>query len=212
MTTRRLLAIGLVGLGGLLTAACGDDDDAAVGSSDTEAVAEHNDADVTFAQDMIPHHRQAVEMADLAVDRAEDERVLDLAERIKAAQDPEIQEMTGWLEDWDEEVPAEGEHSMDGMTGMMSDEDMTALEAASGAEFDEMFLTMMITHHQGAVEMATTEIADGQAPEAIALAEAIIEAQEAEIAEMQALLGEAGAEETTSTSSLMGDTGDMEGH
>ena len=208
MRTRVLLAVGLVGLGGLISAACSsDDDDSVVGSSDTEVAGEHNDADVTFAQRMIPHHRQAVEMAELAPDRAEDPRVLDLASRIQGAQDPEIEEMTGWLEGWDEDVPAADSHdaSMD-MAGMMSADDMAALEAATGAEFDEMFLTMMIEHHEGAVEMANTEVSDGEFPDAVALAEKIISAQEAEIAEMEAILAESGAD-TGATSSTMGMTG-----
>jgi uncharacterized protein (DUF305 family) len=204
MRARTLVAAGIVGLGGLIGAACSDDDDAGVGSSDTEATAEHNDADVAFAHGMIPHHRQALEMTELATDRAEDPRVLELVERIEAGQRPEIAEMTGWLEDWDEELPAEGGHeSMEGMSGMMSAEDMDALEAASGAEFDEMFLTMMIEHHAGAVEMAETEVEDGQFPDAVALAEKIIASQKAEIAEMQAVLDEGGAAPT----STMGMTG-----
>ena len=202
MRTRMLVVVGLVGLGGLIGAACSDDDDAVVGSSDTEAGDDHNDADIEFAAGMIPHHSQAVEMAQLAADRAEDPRVKDLASRIEAAQGPEIEQMVGWLEEWGEEVPEDGEHDAHAAgsegPGMMSAEDMDGLEAASGGEFDEMFLTMMIEHHEGAVEMAETEIADGQFPDAIALAEAIISAQEAEIAEMQALLDE-GAGAATST-------------
>ncbi|MDP1818793.1 MAG: DUF305 domain-containing protein [Acidimicrobiales bacterium] len=211
MLSRTFLAAGLVGLVGLVGAACSDDDDAAVESSPSEAAAEHNDADVTFAQGMIPHHRQAIEMAELAPDRAEDERVLDLAQRIESAQAPEIAEMTGWLEDWDEDVPAEGEGGHDehdsgsGVSGMMTTEDMDSLEAASGAEFDQMFLTMMIEHHNGALDMAETEVEDGQFHDAIALAEAIIDAQESEIAEMQAILDEGGT--AASTSSSMGMTG-----
>jgi uncharacterized protein (DUF305 family) len=205
MRTRLLLATGLIGFAGLIGAACSSDDDSTVtGATGNKAAGEHNDADVTFAQSMIPHHRQAVEMAQLAADRAEDPRVLDLASRIEGAQDPEIAEMTGWLEDWDEDVPDEGGHDdMSGMSGMMSSEDMDALEAASGAEFDEMFLTMMIEHHRGAVEMANTELDDGESDDAIALAQKIIDAQEAEISEMEAILGgsatEGGTGSTTST-------------
>jgi uncharacterized protein (DUF305 family) len=205
MRTRLLLIIGLIGLAGLIGAACSSDDDSTVtGATGNAAAGEHNDADVTFAQGMIPHHRQAVEMAQLAAGRAEDPRVLDLASRIEGAQDPEIAEMSGWLEDWDEDVPAEGGHDdMTGMSGMMTAEDMDALEAASGGEFDEMFLTMMIEHHRGAVEMANTELDDGKFADALSLAQKIIDAQEAEISEMEAILGEAstdtGAGSTTST-------------
>lgn len=205
MRTRLLLATGLIGFGGLIGGACSSDDDSTVtGATGNQEAGEHNDADVTFAQGMIPHHRQAVEMAQLASDRAEDPRVLDLASRIEGAQEPEIAEMTGWLEDWDEDVPADAGHEdMAGGSGMMSAEDMDALEAATGSEFDEMFLTMMIEHHRSAVEMANTEVEDGQFADALSLAQKIIDAQEAEISEMEAILAETstgtGAGSTTST-------------
>ena len=153
-----------------------------------------NDADVTFAQEMIPHHRQATEMADLAVTRSQDAEVLDLAERISAAQGPEIETMTGWLESWGEEVPEDMsgmDHSgMDhgSMPGMMSADQMAALEAASGPDFDRLFLEMMIEHHEGAIEMARTEQEDGSNADAVALAESIEEEQTAEVAEMRELL------------------------
>lgn len=153
-----------------------------------------NDADVTFAQEMIPHHRQATEMADLAATRSQDAEVLDLAERISAAQGPEIETMTGWLESWGEEVPEDMsgmDHSgMDhgSMPGMMSADQMAALEAASGPDFDRLFLEMMIEHHEGAIEMARTEQEDGSNADAVALAESIEEEQTAEVAEMRDLL------------------------
>jgi uncharacterized protein (DUF305 family) len=225
----RTLAIAVVGLTGIVGACASDDDSTVAAPSETEIdrgaiddaggegeEAPHNEADVAFAQMMIPHHEQAVVMSQLAPDRAEDEQVLELAEQIEAAQAPEIEEMTGWLEDWGEEV---GGHDMDdmdmeegedmgdmdmeegedmgdmdmddsSMPGMMSDEEMTELEGLSGAAFDVMFLEMMIAHHEGALEMAETEIADGEFPDAIALAETIIETQEAEIEEMEGLLAE----------------------
>ena len=157
--------------------------------------ADHNDADVTFAQQMIPHHEQAVEMADLAETRADSQEVKDLAADIEAAQGPEIETMSGWLEEWGEDVPDGGMSGMDhgdmsseDMGGMMSDQDMTDLENASGADFDQMFLTMMIAHHEGAIEMAQTEQADGEFPDALAMAEDIESAQTEEILTMQELL------------------------
>ena len=149
-----------------------------------------NGADVAFATDMISHHRQAVEMADLAATRAESAEVKALAAQIKAAQAPEIQMMSGWLTTWKIPVPEEmGGMDMSGtMPGMMSTEDMDKLKNSSGAEFDQMFLTMMIAHHQGAIEMAKPEQADGNSSEAIALAKKIEAAQTAEIATMQGLL------------------------
>ncbi|MFE6648969.1 DUF305 domain-containing protein [Nocardioides sp. NPDC057772] len=165
------------------------------GEDNDHTSAGHNDADVAFAQQMIPHHQQAIEMADLAETRAESQEVKDLAADIEAAQGPEIETMTGWLESWDEDVPEDGMSGMDHgdmsseeMTGMMSEEDMTNLENASGAEFDQMFLTMMIEHHEGAIEMAQTEQVDGEFPDATAMAEDIETAQAEEIETMRGLL------------------------
>ena len=168
------------------------------GASASEDAA-FNNADVTFVQGMIPHHRGALAMAQLADGRAEDQRVLELAGRIEAAQEPEIETMTGWLEDWGEPLPDESDMGMGGTDhggmdmGGMSEEDMTALENASGAEFDRMFLEMMIEHHRGAVDMAETEIDEGSYPDAVALAEEIVESQTAEIEEMETLLSELGS-------------------
>jgi uncharacterized protein (DUF305 family) len=174
-----------------------DTSSSASASSSEDGTAQFNDADVAFAQGMLPHHQQAVEMAQLAGDRAADPRVKDLAARIEAAQAPEIETLTGWLEDWGAEAPSSGgmDHgSMDhgDMGGMMSNEDMEALANVSGAEFDRTFLEMMVEHHTGAVQMAETEIADGENPDAIAMAEGIRESQNAEISEMQQLLAELG--------------------
>ncbi|WP_432084004.1 DUF305 domain-containing protein [Streptomyces sp. WAC 04229] len=156
----------------------------------------HNAQDVAFAQGMIPHHRQALEMARLAADRSAAPEVADLAARIEKAQDPEITTMTGWLKTWGEEVP-ESKGSMpgmdhsahSGMPGMMDGQDMAELERASGRTFDTKFLTMMVEHHEGAVEMAGTEKAKGRYAPAKALADAIVTAQQAEITEMNRILG-----------------------
>lgn len=203
------LALGLsISLG---VAACGSDDGGADGSSTTSAT-EHNDADVTFASDMLQHHAQALVMVDMTDGRTLDPEVQELAEQIRAAQVPEIETFTQWLTDWDEEVPetmrdhVNGGHSdhdpggsghdmddMDdmggGMPGMMSGEDMAALEAAPDAEFQTMWLTMMVEHHTGAVEMAETEQEDGRFQPAVDLAGDIIASQSAEIERMEALLG-----------------------
>jgi len=163
------------------------------GSAPTEdAGAEHNDADVEFAQGMIPHHQQAVEMADIALDPSvgASAHVVDLATRIKAAQAPEIEMMSGWLNTWAAPMTMDTStgHDMGGMNGMMSAADMDALKAAKGAEFDTMWLTMMIEHHTGAIAMAEAEKANGMSADALTLAQAIIDAQQAEIAEMNGLL------------------------
>ncbi len=168
---------------------------AAPGSA--QAAGEHNAADVAFAQQMIPHHSQAVEMAGLVDGRSATPKIVDLAGRIKKAQDPEIATLTGWLQAWGESTTASTDgtgHSMPGvdhgsaMPGMMTEQDMSALRAATGEDFDRRWLSLMIVHHQGAVEMAKTELAGGADPDAKKLAQQIIDAQNAEIREMQALL------------------------
>jgi uncharacterized protein (DUF305 family) len=204
-TTTRLTGLaGALLTGALLLAGCGDSSGAAghgsmmSGSSasaspSADAEATVDDADAEFATGMIPHHRQAIEMATLAADRAADPRVKDLAARIEDAQGPEIETLTGWLEDWSVEEDAAGmdQDSMGhGEGGMMSEQGMHALMRATGAEFDRLFLEQMIAHHRGAVEMATVEAAEGQNPDAIAMAESIRDTQNSEIAEMQALLDE----------------------
>lgn len=199
----------LTGLAGALVAAslvltgCADDgsgvahDGPMMGDSDSSAGASEgaegtfNDTDVAFVRAMIPHHQQALQMARLADGQAEDPRVVDLAGRIEAAQQPEIETMSGWLEDWDVD-PGHMDDGMGGMGGMMSEQDMHAPMNATGAEFDRLFLEQMTAHHQGAVEMAATVIADGQNPDVIALAESIRESQTAEIGEMEQLLTELG--------------------
>ena len=163
------------------------------------ADAEFNADDVTFAQGMIPHHQQAVEMSTIALDpeRNAGAEVKDLATRIQGAQDPEIQLMTGWLTEWGQPVDAmtgmEGMEGMEtgdmpGMEGMMSSDEMTGLEAASGPAFDKLWLDMMVRHHQGAVTMSKTAQTDGKAAVVKELAGKIISAQEAEIAEMSKVL------------------------
>ncbi|MFC5676994.1 DUF305 domain-containing protein [Aeromicrobium endophyticum] len=124
--------------------------------------------------------------------------VLGLAAQIIAAQQPEIDTMSGWLKSWDKEVPADSSDmgEMEGMDhgsssdmpGMMSDEDMASLEASSGSAFDEQFLTMMFAHHKGAIEMASQEEVDGTYNHAVDLAKRIRADQTAEISTMQKLL------------------------
>ncbi|HEX8347247.1 MAG TPA: DUF305 domain-containing protein [Actinoplanes sp.] len=149
-----------------------------------------NDADVAFAQHMIVHHRQAVEMAVLADTRAANAQVKELAGKIKAAQDPEITTMTGWLNAWGKPAPEPGAHGSghESMPGMMSDADMKKLTDSTGAAFDKQFLTMMIAHHEGAITMANDEASGGSNPEAKALATKIVADQRAEITQMKDLL------------------------
>ncbi|MFW5420152.1 DUF305 domain-containing protein [Nocardiopsis sp. CNT-189] len=171
----------------LLLSACGGSPDGGGGQAGDEAEsAEFNSADVMFARMMIPHHEQALEMAELAEERSGPE-VGDLAERIEKAQGPEIEQLTSLLEEWGEDPGAEMDHEMD---GMLSEEQLADLEAAEGDAFDELFLEQMIEHHEGAVDMAQAQLDEGVNAEATELATAVVEAQEAEISEMRGLLGE----------------------
>jgi uncharacterized protein (DUF305 family) len=199
---RRTAVVAVAGAALLLLAACGSGDDIAAGhgghsstpsaaSSAPVSRSEHNAADVAFARGMVPHHRQAVQMADLAPTRAESADVKTLAAEIKKAQDPEIKTLSGWLTSWGEQVPTEGamDHSTHGTGGMMTAEEMDSLKKASGKTFDAAFMEMMIKHHEGAVAMAKTEKAEGDYPDAKTMADAIITSQTAEITRMNGLLG-----------------------
>src|ERR1700682_1304708 len=132
----------------------------------TAAAQAHNDADAMFAQHMLPPHTQAIEMSDsLLAKQGIDPRVTELANQIKAAQGPEIQQMQGWLTQWGTpSMPPMSGHDMPGMSGIMSEQDMTALKDAQGVDAAKLFLTQMISHHEGAITMAQTEIKDGQYP------------------------------------------------
>ncbi|MGP4057247.1 DUF305 domain-containing protein [Mycobacterium sp. 4D054] len=157
-------------------------------------VAAHNHADMMFARHMIPHHQQAIEMSDMILGKQDiDPRVAHLARQIKDAQGPEIETMQSWLDQWGmagmDGMPG---HStmpgMAGMDGMMSPAQMQALQNAQGAEAAKLFLTGMITHHQGAIAMAENEIQNGQFPDTVALAESIKTSQQKEIDTMNDLL------------------------
>jgi uncharacterized protein (DUF305 family) len=203
---RRLALAGTVAAGALLLTACGGDGTSGTGR-DTDHVGSHpsasaadpaasgafNQADVMFAQGMIPHHQQAVDMAEAAAGRASDQEIKELAQQIKKAQDPEIAVMRSWLRAWGEpESPGTGHsgggHGHGGAAGMMSDEDMAALKAAEGRPFDRDFARMMIEHHNGAIEMAMTERRDGRNADARKLAEAVIKGQSAEVDRLEGIL------------------------
>jgi uncharacterized protein (DUF305 family) len=159
------------------------------------SVANVSDSDVSFAQQMIPHHQQAVEMADLALTRETSPEVKKLAEQIKAAQGPEIEMMSMWLQSWGAPMEMGEDHSghdMGGMdmSGMMSDDDMQALADAQGAEFDRMWLEMMIAHHQGAISMAEQVKAASSNADVTSLAGAVMTGQAEEIDTMQKLLAQ----------------------
>jgi len=151
----------------------------------------YNERDTAFAANMVPHHEGAVEMADVLHEKdGVPADVRALAQRIKDAQQPEINQMSGWLDMWGVDgMAGHGGHTMM-INGMMSDEDMAALESADGAEAARLFLEGMITHHKGAIDMAQVEVTGGVYPDAVALAKKIVADQTAEIAEMERLLAD----------------------
>jgi uncharacterized protein (DUF305 family) len=161
----------------------------------TPAVGPHSDADVMFAQAMVPHHEQGVEMSDLLLAKSDAApEVRALAEQIRAAQAPEITQMTGWLEGWGFQVMPMNDH-MDhsghagsGMDGMLSAADLEELERAGGADASRLFLEGMVEHHEGAVAMARTAIAEGENRAVIDLATSIVATQQQEMTVMEDLL------------------------
>ena len=181
----------------LLLAGCGGETEGSAAPEPSKT--EHNCADVTFATDMLPHHAQALSMVDLTLGRKLDPEVADLAEQIRDTQVPETETMVDWLTEWGEPIPETSrDHanadSHDGMEmgsdmpGILTGEEMQELEDAPDAEFEQLFLEMMIEHHEGAIEMAKTELDEGRYIPARDLAEGIVSGQQAEIDTMESLL------------------------
>ncbi len=144
-------------------------------------------ADVMFAQMMIPHHEQAVEMSTFAVDRASDPQIVTLAAQISSAQQPEIDKMTAWLQAAG--APIADDHSGHGMPGLLTDQEMLDLKGATGSTSDQMFAMFMIAHHEGAIEMAQ-QVVESANSDVAALAKSIIAEQTAEIEELKAFLAQ----------------------
>jgi uncharacterized protein (DUF305 family) len=156
------------------------------------ASAEANQADIMFAQMMIPHHEQAIEMSEIILAKdGVDPDVVELAEQIKAAQAPEIEQLESWLDDWGAPSMMDGD-SGDmggmGMDGMLSDDEIEALEAADSAAGTTLFLEGMIEHHEGAIDMAEQHQRNGENEAELELSASIITWQTAEIERMQELL------------------------
>ncbi|MEO3757903.1 DUF305 domain-containing protein [Mycobacterium sp. B14F4] len=209
-TSSRLVAVTAGVAAVAFLGACGSSDTATEATSPASATSApgaaaneaHDDADVKFAQMMIPHHQQAIEMSDMLLAKQDiDPRVVSLANDIKAAQRPEIEQMQGWLNDWGvsttgsmpgpmpgHDMPGNMMPPMDGGHGMMSQQDMSALQNAQGVEASRLFLTQMIQHHRGAITMAQQEIDGGRFEPAVQMARSIVTSQQQEITTMEDLL------------------------
>ena len=198
-STRTRITAGLAGVAAIValsscSTAAKEDHNAhpsTTASASSAAQAAHNEDDVMFAQMMIPHHQQAVELAALVPDRSTNPALLNLAGAISAQQQPEIDTMRDALKKWgvnpDEMAHGSGHAGMT-MQGMVDDATMVKLEALKGAEFDALWLESMISHHKGAIAMADVEIKDGASPEMVSLAKSIVSAQQAEVDQMTSML------------------------
>ncbi|MGP3924907.1 DUF305 domain-containing protein [Streptomyces sp. 8N616] len=200
----RIAVVGAVTAGALVLAACGGGDDmsgmdhgssssASQEAGTSPAKGAFNDADVTFAQSMIVHHQQALEMSQRADGRASDQEVKTLAGQIEKAQDPEIKTMQSWLKSWGKPESPSMDHGDMGhgdgdKPGMMSEQDMKDLMAAKGRDFDRKFAEMMIEHHNGAIEMAKDEQKNGRNAAAKKLAGDVVKTQSAEVKQMQGIV------------------------
>ncbi|MFE4497678.1 DUF305 domain-containing protein [Streptomyces niveus] len=203
---RRLAVAGAITASALLLTACGGEEHSGDHGGGKPAAGAFNDADVAFAQGMIPHHEQAVEMSALADGRASGTEIKTLAAEIEKAQDPEITTMRSWLKAWGEPESADGSKpGMDhgsggshgaedspggsgGADGMMSDQDLADLSAAKGVDFDRKFAELMIRHHDGAIAMARDQRKNGESGKVKKLAADVIKAQTAEVEQLNTLL------------------------
>lgn len=202
--SRALLVLPTMLLVGAVSAGCGSSDDdhatsapattSTAATTTIESGAQHNDADVAFLQGMYPHHAQAIGMAEMVDGRTDNAELVALAGQIEAAQAPEMDQMVTLLEQFGEPAPM-GPDAMDNhmggdTDGMLTPDQMQALMTAEGPEFDRLWLEGMIAHHEGAIEMSDTVIAEGSNPDVRTMAESIVETQQAEIDQMRTMLGQ----------------------
>ncbi|BBX10590.1 DUF305 domain-containing protein [Mycolicibacterium aichiense] len=193
-TPTRIVAVAAAVSTAVVVSSCSKTEDHTQHAASTvptsQAVAAHNADDVMFAQMMIPHHQQAVDLAAIAAVHTTNQAVRILAGKIADEQQPEIDQMNALLQQWDVD-PATTDHSGHGaaMQGMVDDATMTKLKSLNGPQFDTLWLQAMIGHHQGAIEMAKAEIANGQSADLTAMAKSIVTAQQAEIDQMKQMLG-----------------------
>jgi uncharacterized protein (DUF305 family) len=173
--TKILIAFGILVFLGLFVANNTYDDNKSVSSS------EFNRADVMFMNMMIIHHDQAIEMAELAPNRTDNENILELSRNISKAQRAENEQMAEWLRELGYQRPVRGHR----MAGMASQEQMQRLENSSGREFDRLFSELMITHHRGGIQMAQSFIQRGRNPELIEMEKGMVRAQTEEIEKMK---------------------------
>lgn len=183
-----LVAVAALALAGCSTAGPGSSESNPPTTSASTSATQANAADAMFAAGMAEHHQQALDMSQIVLQAdGTDERVRALAEKIAAAQGPEIAQMKQWMQDWDQAMDSM-DHSEMGHSGMIPEQEIQRLAKAQGDELNRLFLEQMIRHHEGAVKMAQKELDEGQHADALALAQKIIDSQQDEIDEMKQLL------------------------
>ena len=193
-TTRALVAAAALTIG-LALPGCSASTSTSSDASSTESASSassHDDQDVTFTQQMLPHHQQAIEMSAtlLAKGTGVDADVVALAKQITAEQEPEVTKMTEWLTAWNEptEMPSTSGMDHSSMSGMMSDSDVRDLQDASAEDAGKLYLEQMVQHHSSAVAMAKAEVDKGKNVDAVALARSIVAGQTEQIAQMKDML------------------------
>ncbi|MER5628772.1 DUF305 domain-containing protein [Streptosporangium sp. NPDC002544] len=149
-----------------------------------EVVADRVDADVRFSQEMIPHHRQAIQLADLVTGRTQNPYVRDLAAKIRQSESADIDLMSGWLRSWQVEIPADDDHAAHNMPGVLSATQISSLKRRSGAAFDKLWLSLLGRHLDSGVRMAQVVIALGSRRPTVQLAERLLTEQRAQIGEI----------------------------
>jgi uncharacterized protein (DUF305 family) len=192
MATIRLAAVVVVLVTAVALTSCGGSSAGGQHARATTAPAGHNPADVAFAQNMIPHHQQAVDMSAMVPSHSANPAMQVIAKEISSDQKAEIHALSVLLQQWGEPAIDHGGHAgMPAMQGMVDPNTMSQLESRNGNAFDELWLGSMVAHHQGAVTMAQDEIGHGQSPDAVGMARNIVTAQQREIAYMTHLLSSA---------------------
>jgi uncharacterized protein (DUF305 family) len=181
-----LISVALIASGGMRDSDSDNDDMGMMGGHGHSSNSQMVGSDAMFLQMMIPHHEQAVVMSDLALSTSKDAEVLKLAKQIKDAQAPEIIKMQGWLADAG--LSEDPGHSMgDGMGGMLSDSELSALKGSTGKAFDKLFLAGMIAHHEGAINMVMM-IENSSNSDISNLGQEIVKSQSAEVELMKKIL------------------------
>jgi len=194
----RLLAVVSVLAGMLLLASCSgaEPEQSPASTSETPVItgepAGSNANDVSFATNMIEHHKQSVDLAALVPDRSTNPDVVAVASSITAARGPEIEVMKALLVQWSEGSATGPGGAGAPPQGAVDPNTVARLETLSGQDFDVLWLQSMITHAQGAIAMANAEIANGDNVDAVALARRMVDAQRAEIDQMQQILAAGG--------------------